>query len=78
VGPDGEEDKDLRLQNIVNKLKENADEAHIKEVSFTLVNKCQYSLTFILLTSFKIEIGERPAEKDHTEEIDRQRCESYS
>jgi hypothetical protein len=26
----------------------------------------------------KIEIGERPAEKDHTEEIDRQRCESYS
>ena len=53
MGPEGEEDKDLRLQNIINKLKKNADEAHIKEVSFILVNKCQYSLTFILLTSFQ-------------------------
>ena len=29
---EGEAEKDLRLQNIINKLKKNADEAHIKEV----------------------------------------------
>ena len=64
-GADAALDDDKRLQNIINKLKKSADDAHIKEVSEWFLNiLLKYKMAvFETIKSLFLEIRKRSQEK---------------